>query len=224
MMDLQQAIECVVNQLTNCEVETLKKQSQSSNGPSLANIVMECDRTVTEAIKLFDESPEMDSGDKIANNIDLLQKLAYFLDRKISTDRISKRSVALHALHLRYANEAKMEYETYLCGLKDYLNGKDPGTIECFSRRKDLPKEDDPGTEQDFSCTISRLLFLKASFFAFMAPKDWMSGSRIRELINVQELVRNEKLQKPSPHRFNVGNRISMIKQSKLLNCRFQTT
>lgn len=221
MMDLQQAIECVVNQLTNCEVETLKKQGQSSKGPSLANIVMQCDRTVTEAIKLFDESSETDSGDKIANNIDLLQKLEYYLDREISTDRISKLSDALLAFPLRYANEAKKEYETYLCGLKDYLNGTAPRTIACFSQRKDLPKEDKPETEQDFSCTISRLVFLKASFFAFMAPKDWINGSRIRELINVQEQVRNEKLQRPSPHRFNLGDRISMIKHSKLLNGRF---
>jgi hypothetical protein len=225
MMDLQQAIDCVVNQLTNCDLHTLTTELGKGSQLPLTEIVKECDRCVTEAIAHVDRrSQDKDPGVRIAENIVLLQKLAYILDREMKIDHISELSVDLLTVPLQYACDAKAEYENNFRGLEQYLAGTNPTQIECFKERRDLPDPKDPETVRDFSCTISRLVFLKACLSAFMAPNEWIGESRNRELVNIQECVRNQKLSDASPHRFNVGHRLSMIKQSKLLTGSLHTT
>jgi hypothetical protein len=219
MLDLQQAVGCIVNQLTNCDFEHLSRQPTYEFELSLSELISKCDQIVTEAINCLDDKSKAEApGKKTVDAIRTLQKLVDLLERGTGEDIPVAQSYPWIGNPSGDAEYAKADYEKVDKGLSAYLDGAEPTTIECFKNRDDLPTPNDPDSTLNFVCTISRLVFLKASFFAFMAPNEWMGEKRFRELIKLQERVRFEKLSSPSPHRYNVGHRIAMIRQSKLLS------
>jgi hypothetical protein len=218
MLDLQHAVACIVNHELACDRNLLSCQPTCGDAPRLTDLIARCDQIVAEATDCIeDESTSEAPGEKIVRAIRVLQKLVDVLDHDIFKNYSVTGTDQWIEVWPEEAKYSKDEYEKVYEGLKRYLEGAEPATIECFKNRYGTIQIDEESS-LDFPCTISRLVFLKASFFAFMAPNEWRGGKLFRELVEIQERVHSEKLSTPSPHRYNVGHRILMIRQSKLLS------
>jgi hypothetical protein len=184
-------------------------------------LIFECDARISGAVTAL--SPDSDTscgaGQQIADAVEQLKLLDHSLHRPEFKFDLSDTEFSGFSLNaLSGAVEAESRYEIAFAGLTSFIDGKlGPEEILRFSWRLPLEESEIHTNPELVACTISRLTYLWASVFAFMAPREWIGGTRLEKLLQLHERLRLEKLPNPSPYRYNIGHRMHQIQNSRLL-------